>query len=1258
MLVWRSCLRGRLWAVLMVILSLSRSAWASADVWTDLVEQQRAQFRANPSRPEAIAAIAALVENREFFAPGRMAQVLREIVDGKLGGSADPLVASQASYLLSLEEDRQGDFPSAESRRAALGLVRDFWVVGPFDAQGRSGLLRSFPVEAEGKTLDPQAGKRYPGKEREVSWRQAPADVLVQGALFLDGLLRPDSDAVAYLLTYVNSDRDQWAALRIGSPGPVKVWLGGNEVWANDVVRLAWPDQDTAPVHLRRGANPLLIKTVITRGSWRMFVRMTDLDGRRLAGVTTSAEVPAQAVFSATPPARQPKVRDLGKLLRDRAEHAGAATSAQAWLDEALYLWLVLPADSELRAIETAANKAVPPPDTRLTQVALEALSLLGSVAHEEDDRRAALERALPALANAEARAAALAEIGRLWRSQHRDDEAVARWQQAIALDGHCIKAQLALAREEQHAGMAASALTRLSTLPEDAHRLPLVQDVLADTLHALGRRAESEAVVRAIAGVRRSDSSVLRDLAEAARMRGNLPEAARLFGEALRWRPDVTAYVFDQARALEGNGDVAGARAVLRKALARLPDDAGVADELGRLEARAGRIEDAIASMRRSLELRPQNPNLRRYVETLAAAQKAKQESRSVDDLASENAADGEAVARVALFGPAPTDDASAEVLLDRTVVRVHGNGLAERFVQRVVHMRTERAARENQETWVRFEPGRQEVEIRKARILRPTANHGIEISEATRRDERDLSEPWYGLYYDTRAAIVGFENLRAGDVVEVQYTLADVSYSNEFADYFGDFQMIADSLPTLLWDYTLIAPKTRTFYFNQPHFAGLHSKAETRGTENLYRFEAKNVPKVDSESAMPGFAEIAPYLHVSTYRTWNEVGRWYWNLVADQMQDDGTLVKAATQATLGLTTMLDKVKAIHRLVVENTRYVGLEFGIHGYKPYRSTQVFQRRFGDCKDKATLLVTLFRSVGIESELVLLRTRHGGRIDESPASLAVFDHAIAYVPALDLYIDGTAEFSGLAELPSEDQATMALRVSARGAKLVQTPLLSAESNLALRKWQVDVHEDGSARIGEDLTIAGQAAHEWRAHYQTAGERQERYAKLWNGRYAGTVLEDVTMEVSDRNRPVAVRSTVKVPQLGEKLPSGELRLPTSSREADFTSTYARLGQRKWPLVLGYPWRHEEQVSYTFPAGVRILHLPAARKIESPFGEFTLAVEASPDGRAVAIKSILLVAKYRVEPSEYAAFRAFLRDTDAALAERVVIALGRTQ
>ena len=1281
MLVWRFCLQGRRWAALTVLLALVCPSWAFGDVPGRLAERSREQFRSSHGRPEAIAALAALVRNEDFLMPGELALVLREMVDGKLGGPADPLVEAQAAFLLSLEEDRGGDFPAAERRRAALGLVRDFWVVGPFEAQGRSGFARVFPVEEEGQTLDPRSGKHYPGKEREVTWRRAPEEAFVQGQLLVDAILRPDSDAVAYLLTNVNSDRDQWAALRVGSPGPVKAWLGGKERLANDVVRPAWLDQEVAPVHLKRGANPLLIKTVVTRGAWRLFVRLTDLAGRRLVGVTTGADGALQTTLHAAAPGQPPQARELGKLLRDRAERAPAAKSARAWLDDALYLSLVQPADSELRAVEMAANKAIPAPSADLkpprpaqrgevavgsgpspgggagwTPLAAEALLLVGSVAHEEDDRRAALERALPGLARTEERASALAEIGRLWRSQHRNDAATLRWRQAIALDHACVQAQLALAREEQDSGMAASALARLSTLPQDIRRLTPVQDAFADLLRSLGRAGDAEVVVRGMERARRSDVGVLRELAAAARRRGDLGESARLYGEALRWRPDLTALVFDQANALESHGDVAAARAVLGKAIVRLPDDAGLPEELGRLEARAGQFESAIANMRRSLELRPQNPSLRRYVETLTVVQKSKREARSVDDLVSEHAADGETLAREVLLGASPTDDAPAEIVLDRTAVRVHGNGLCERFVQHVVHVRTERAARDNQETWVRFEPGRQEVEIRKARILRRAANQDIEISEATGRDERDLSEPWYGLYYDTRAEVVSFENLRAGDVVEVQYTVADVGYSNDFADYFGDFEMIADTLPTRRWDYTLIAPRTRNFYFNQPHLAGLALATENHGADVVYKFAANNVPRVESEPAMPGFAEIAPYLHVSTYRTWDEVGRWYWNLVVDQMQDDGTLAKAATRATAGLTTTLDKVKAIHRLVVESTRYVGLEFGIHGYKPYKSTQVFQRRFGDCKDKATLIMTLLRSVGVETELVLLRTRRGGRIDEVPASLAVFDHAIAYVPALDLYLDGTAEFSGLAELPAEDQDTMALRVSARGAKLVRTSLLAPESNLALRKWQVDLSADGSARIAEELTIAGQAAHEWRSHYQTPGERSERYAKVWSGRFAGATLTAVEMNVGDRNRPVTVRSTVKVPQMGEYLPHGEMRLPTSSREADFTSTYARLGQRRWPLVLGYPWRHEEHVVYKLPAGALILHAPGARKIESPFGEFTLAVDSSKDGRSIGVTSVLVVAKNRIEPANYAAFRAFLRDTDAALAERLVVGGGK--
>jgi tetratricopeptide (TPR) repeat protein/transglutaminase-like putative cysteine protease len=1239
-------------ALLVFVCAAARSTGAIA---SGVVDENREQLRQRQGRPEAIAPLAALVNKEDALPAGRLRQILAELVEGRLGGPADPLVAAQAKYLLSLEEDRQGELPAAEERRRGLGLIGDFWIVGPFDAQGRSGLGRKFPVEPEegtGAVPDPKREMRWPGKERDVAWRRLPSDAFAQGMVFVDAVLRPDSDAVAYLLTYIKSDRERWAALRVGTPGPVKAWVGGNAVLTNDVVRPAWLDQEAVPIFLRRGANPLVIKTVVTRGAWRVFARLTAVDGTSLDGISVSADVPAKIAVGKAP-RKAPVVRELGRLLEAHAKGARSSDAAQGWLDEALFLSLVQPLDSESRPIEKATRKAIPDGDVALGPVASQALVLLGQVAREEDERRAALTRALSAVSAADAQADLLADIGRLWRSQHRDDEAVVQWRKAVALNRDCVGAQLALAHEEEGSGMASSALARMLALPEDAKSLPTVQDALADIYAILGRRSEAEGVLRTLYRSRRSDVGVLRALAAAARKRGDLNETARVFGEAKRWRPDLTGLVFDQAEALEGQGDVTAAREVVRKAIARLPDDAGLQEDLGRLEARAGQNDAAVAAMRRALELRPQNPTLRRYMQVLAETKnETKKTAPGADDLVAEFAADGEALAREVLFGPAASDSASAEVVLDRTAVRVHGNGLSERFVQHILHVRTDRAANDNQETWVRFEPGRQDVEIRKARILRRGAGQSLETSEATSRDERGLSEPWYGLYYDTRAAVVVFENLRAGDVVEVQYTVADVAYSNDLADYFGDLDTIGDVFPVRRWDYTLIAPSTRIFYFNQPAFSGFHSTTEDRGAEKRYRFEAANLPRVESEPAMPGFTEIAPYLHISTYRGWEDMGRWYWNLVADQMQDDGSLAKAATQATAGLTSTLDKVKAIHRVVVENTRYVGLEFGIHGYKPYKSAQVLQRRFGDCKDKATLLVALLGKVGVEGELVLLRTRRGGHIDSMPASLAVFDHAIAYVPALNLYIDGTAEFSGLGELPSEDQDTMVLHVSAKGARLLRTPLLSAESNTASRTWQVELHANGSALVTEDVTVRGQAAHEWRSHYQTEGERKERYGKVWSARFAGAVLDEVTMDVSDRNRPASVHATVNVPQLGELLPNRELRLPTSSREADFTSTYARLGSRLWPLVLAYPWRHEEHVRYRLPAGARIVRAPSACKLESPFGTFALDVEKG-DGTAT-INSTLVVTQARIDPSGYAAFRSFLRDIDAVLAERMLVEL----
>jgi tetratricopeptide (TPR) repeat protein/transglutaminase-like putative cysteine protease len=1212
-----------------------------------------ARLEERHGRPEAIAPLAELLTLEDDLPPRALEPALRRAA----AAGADPLVAAQATFNLARLLDHAGDAAGARAARASLGLFSRYAVVGPF-GEGRADLAEAFPPEAEAAA--PERARSYRGKRGgvDIGWRDGD-DLVRDGALLLDGLLRPDTQATAYVVVFAQSPRERDVALRFGAPGPLKIWVNGAQVHARDVVHGAGFDQDAAAAHLRAGWNRLVVKTTVTDEPWRLYLRVTDPAGHALS--LGDGALPAGAVVAprGRPSRAKVPITTLEAAMRRRAQAAPAgATGADAWLDLGRYLAWAEPGDREAREAAAALETA------RARRPSVEVLRLLADVGRDEDERRRALDAALAALTphgdseRAEGRALRallLARLGDTARAQRRDALAVERWRAALAADPGCWPAAIALAEEEQAAGLPLVALARVEALPEAVRAVPRVRRPWARLLDAAGRTREADRLLEELARSRQHDIELLHELAARARARGDEGAFIARLAEAAALRPDLPSLSIDLARAFEGTGEAARAREVLETAARRLPGDAGVLASLGKLLLRQGKRDEALGHLRTALVLRPQDPELRRYLERAEKGGVTGDAEEPGEDLARRYAADARSIiAESARHAPGATGD--AVVLLDRRVVRVHRNGLAQTFSQRIVAVRTEHGAEDEKELDVRYTPGNEDVEIRQARIYRKSAGGELQVLEAADRDDVDLSEPWYGLYYDNRAEVVRFSGLHAGDVVEVQYVVEDVSTENQMADYFGDLATIAETSPKQRWDYTLIAPKSRPIYSNSPRVAGLERAVKEEGDDRVYTFAARDVAAIDVEPAMPGITEIAPYLHVSTYASWGEVGAWYWRLVAEQLAPDDDLRRAARAVVKAGDDERARVRAIHELVVSGTRYVGLEFGIHGFKPYKVTQVLARRFGDCKDKASLLVAMLREVGVEADLVLVRTRRGGKLDPQPASLAVFDHAIAYVPKLDLYLDGTAEFSGTSELPSQDQGVMVLRVGPRGTKLTETPVLPSADNRVDRRWRVELAADGGARVDEELTIRGQAAADWREHYQTPGEREERYGRVWEERHPGARLVSLEMPgIEDRESPVLVRSVAEVSRLGVQTGQGgkALSLPVAVRDADFVRTYARLSTRKQDLVIAYPWQHDEEIVYRLPAGWQ-LGGGIKRELSGPYGRFTLEVAAEPGG-LVRVRTFLDVTRYRIPAAEYAAFRAFLGDIDAILAERISVAPG---
>jgi hypothetical protein len=157
---------------------------------------------------------------------------------------------------------------------------------------------------------------------------------------------------------------------------------------------------------------------------------------------------------------------------------------------------------------------------------------------------------------------------------------------------------------------------------------------------------------------------------------------------------------------------------------------------------------------------------------------------------------------------------------------------------------------------------------------------------------------------------------------------------------------------------------------------------------------------------------------------------------------------------------TRLDSIRAVHKWVAQDIRYVAIDLGIGGYQPRPPEQVVRTGFGDCKDKATLFVVALKRLGIEAHPVLLNSTGGVRRDMP--SVHQLDHEIAAVREGSgwQFVDLTAAMTPYGELPPDEQGEFGLVVRPDGSSEVVTlPSAPASANVMTMRFVGTVDTTG-------------------------------------------------------------------------------------------------------------------------------------------------------------------------------------------------------
>lgn len=1209
---------------LFLLALLAAAAASPLDMATPALQ---ARLLGEVDQPQAIADLYRLYERREEKGDlGSMLATLDRIAGSPRARADVRALAAQIRAELALS---QGQLPRAVAGFEKLATLRAWSVIGPFDNEARAGLLAVYPPERDG--FDPKAV--YRGKEHDVQWRTLPAGHAPYGYVDLGSAVYPRTDIAVYAATVLRSPKAQPAIFHLGASGAVRVWLNGKLVHEDAALHPSRFDQQHFAAALQPGDNFFLLKIAHSGGRPGFSLRLADGKDVPLAAIARSARAPGAAApaFAAVRDVEgagrkaAPAPRPLDVVEELKAAARKDPQDARAQEDLAVVLQWRRPTDEAermpLRAMERVLDAAPTDAEAALRFARLED--------RDANKRRAALDRALERHPNDSALLDALANY-RLDRGEGW--AAVELSQKARAAAPDRADPMITEARALDAVGLTARAALLRLDLARRHPDLARASRAAAGALRRLGRAGEAADALRKALAVRFDDAEARSELVGLATDRGDLGSALKLLGETLALEPGALHPRLRAAELLSRNGRKEEADRAYGQAIALAPDDPEPHEQLGRHRLRAQDDTGALAAFARALSLRPQNPGLRELVRSV----------RPEEQYAAAYLYDARVVSRLA-----PLAGEDVETLADLSVTKVFANGLSSRTHQVVLRPLSARGVDAARVQSVQYSPDRQVVKIERARIFKKDGS----VLDSKSEGERNLSEPWYGLYYDVRARVISFPQLEAGDVVEL-VTRTDDSGANFFADYFGDFAYLQSTQSRRIADYVLLGPPGRTFYASATPLPNLvHSEGKTAEGGTWQRWIAREVPRLVPEPSMPGASELLAYVHVSTYKTWEDVGRFYWGLVKDQLRVTDEIRAAAREAVKDVPAgdEVGRIRAVYDFVVSRTRYVGLEFGINSFKPYPVETILSRRFGDCKDKASLMHAMLESLGIDSRLTLLRMKRLGGIEAQPASLAVFNHAILYVPKHELFLDGTAEFHGSAELPADDRGAEVLVVEPDGAsRFLRTPEASPADNTEETRIAAKLAKDGSARLEVTATARGSWTADLRRTYEPTDERRAR-AEEHLSRAAFPDVKVTAVEVSDPHdieKPFVTRIAASATAFAFPA-GGGLRFSPFGQRQSFVEGYAELSRRALPERLPAPRKSLLEARVELPQGWTAT-LPEGASEKGPQGAYR--VTYAREGGTVIARLELTLNGGLLPPAEYGAFRAFLGRLDEALHRRV--------
>jgi transglutaminase-like putative cysteine protease len=518
-----------------------------------------------------------------------------------------------------------------------------------------------------------------------------------------------------------------------------------------------------------------------------------------------------------------------------------------------------------------------------------------------------------------------------------------------------------------------------------------------------------------------------------------------------------------------------------------------------------------------------------------------------------------------------------------------------------------------------VNFDPSFQKLTFHQLVIHRDGKIIDKLTSSGIRTIQREESMDRY-LYDGSFSAIVNLQDVRVGDVVEYTYSIR--GYNPVFEGHYACKISFDFSVPYEDFKQRIIFPATKEIYTKYNN-GEVKPEIKTYGSSVEYNWSLHRVNGITYENNEPDWYD--PYRHVliTDFKNWREVSSWAVKQFAIRDTERLALKKKLDELFKGVKQEDILLHAI-RFVQDEVRYLGFEAGLNSHKPHAPVQVFDQRFGDCKDKSLLLSTMLNLYNIEAYPMLVNTSLRSHTSERLPSNTVFNHCVVQIThgGKSFFVDPTINNQGgmltSNYFPPYGQG---LVVSEASKDLLALPDPAPSSITEEQTFDVS-KVGGEAILTVQTTYKGIEADIQRSEFasKSIDAIQKGYVTFYANQYPDIQVED-TVHMSDNRQEniLTIEEKYKVTAFWkpQEADSQKIYCNFYGQTLETYFSVSKSSSRKVPYRITYPLTYEHTIRVNLPETWTIT--PDNKNIETPYYKYDYYVSYDDNDHVLILQTL---------------------------------------